>query len=196
MDGKYINLPASKYLDDLAARKPTPGGGSAGALAGALAAGLLSMAVNFSIGKNPKNDKKLKTILKQSEKLRKKMGNLIDEDVQAYKNVWLAFKSLTATKAKKQSALKGAAKVPMQVAQYGAEIIKLNKKLLPICNPRLISDVASSLLLAGSAVEIGIINIKENLAIIKDKKFNKAYRDKLQRFKKFSCSIKNRKENS
>ncbi|MDD5454436.1 MAG: cyclodeaminase/cyclohydrolase family protein [Candidatus Ratteibacteria bacterium] len=189
---KYIDKPIKKYLDDLAAKKPAPGGGSAGALSGALAAGLLSMAGNFSIGKNPKNDKKLKTILKQSEGLREKMSKLIDEDVKAYKNVWLVFKSPEATSAKKQNALKNAAEVPMQIAQFGVEIIKLNKKLLPICNPRLISDVASSLLLARSAVEIGAINVEENLAIIKDKKFNRMHRDKLRRFKKISCSIKNK----
>ena len=36
-----------KYLDDLAAKKPTPGGGSAATSVGALRVSLLSMVANF-----------------------------------------------------------------------------------------------------------------------------------------------------
>lgn len=192
MNKKYINESISRYLDDLAAKKPTPGGGSAGALAGALAAGLVSMAVNFSIGKNPRNDKKLKLILKQSETLRKNMSELIDEDINAYKKVSVLLKSSKAKSEKIQKALKNAAKVPLEIAQIGVEVIKLNEKLFPICNPRLISDIAVSLSFAYSSIEIGILNVEENLAIIKDKKFNKIYRTKLVNLKKISHRIKNK----
>ncbi|MCK4905129.1 cyclodeaminase/cyclohydrolase family protein [bacterium] len=187
----YINKPINKYLDDLAAKKPAPGGGSAGALAGALAAGLVSMAVNYSIGKNPKNDKKLKSILKQSEKLRKNISKLIDEDIKAYKKVSILFKSSKSNSDKIQKALKNATKVPFEIAKIGVEVIKLNEKLFPICNSRLLSDVVVSLSLAYSSVEIGILNVQENIAIIKDKKFNKLYRTKSGNLKKIAHRIKN-----
>ncbi|MBU0533218.1 MAG: cyclodeaminase/cyclohydrolase family protein [Candidatus Omnitrophica bacterium] len=187
----YINGPINKYLDDLASKNPAPGGGSAGALAGALAAGLMSMAVNYSIGKNPKNDKKLRTLLKQSESLRKNISKLIDEDIQAYKKVSVLFKSSKTNSDKIQKALKNAAKVPFEIAQIGVEIIELNEKIFPICNPRLLSDVVVSLSLAYSSVEIGILNVQENLAIIKDKKFNKLYRTKSVYLKKIARRIKN-----
>lgn len=187
----YINKPINKYLDDLAAKKPAPGGGSAGALAGALSAGLVSMAVNYSIGKNPKNDKKLRTLFKQSEKLRKNISKLIDKDIEAYKKVSVFFKSSKSNSVKIQKALKNAAKVPFEIAQIGVEIIKLNEKLFPICNLRLLPDVVVSLSLAYSSVQIGILNVQENLAIIKDKKFNKIYRTKSGNLKKIAHRIKN-----
>jgi len=161
-------------------------------LAGAVAAGLVSMAVNFSIGKNPRNDKKLRTLLKESENLRKKMSALIDEDIKAYKKVSILFKSSKANSEKIQKALKNAAKVPFDIAQMGVKVIKLNEKLFPICNPRLISDIVVSLSLAYSSIEIGILNVKENLAIIKDKKFNKIYRTKSVNLKKIAHRIKNK----
>ena len=40
-----------KYIDDLADKKPAPGGGCAAALVASLGVGLLSMVANFTIGK-------------------------------------------------------------------------------------------------------------------------------------------------
>ncbi len=63
--------------------------------------------------------------------------------------------------------------------------MQLNKELLPICNPRLISDIGVSLSLAYSSIEIGVLNVEINLASIKDEKFNKICRAKLVNFIKF-----------
>jgi formiminotetrahydrofolate cyclodeaminase len=47
---RYADAPFVKFLHDLAAKQPTPGGGSASAVGGALGAALASMAANFTIG--------------------------------------------------------------------------------------------------------------------------------------------------
>ena len=194
MNKKYINEPLIKYLNDLSAKKPAPGGGSAGALAGALAAGLVSMVVNFSLCKNSPAEKRLKAILKRSESLRKKMSELIDEDVEVYRQVSSVFKLPRETKARKekiQKALKNAAKVPLEIAQLGVKVMQLSKELLPICNPCLISDIGVSISLAYSSVEIGALNVKINLPGIKDEKFNRICRGKLVTFLNISRKIKN-----
>ncbi len=193
MNKKYINGPLSDYLDDLAAKKPAPGGGSAGAMAGALAAGLVSMVVNFSIGKNLPDEERIKEILNESENLRARMSALIDEDVKVYEEFSSVFKLPKETDGRKekiQEALKKAAKVPLEIAQLGMEIIQLNKELLPICNPRLISDIGVSLSLAYSSVEIGALNVEINLASIKDEQFNKNCKEKLESFMRVSRQIK------
>jgi formiminotetrahydrofolate cyclodeaminase len=82
----YKEQTLKKYLDDLAAKLPAPGGGSAAALAAALGASLISMVVNFTLGK-PKYaeyEKGLKQILSKSERLREEFLNLVDLDVTAY----------------------------------------------------------------------------------------------------------------
>ena len=191
---KYINEPLTRYLNDLAAKKPAPGGGSVGALAGALAAGLVSKVVSFSLGKDSPNEKRLKGILNESENLRAKMGELIDEDVKVYEEVSSVYKlpkENDGRKEKIQEALKKAAKVPLEIAQLGMNIMQLNKELLPICNPRLISDIGVSLSLAYSSVEIGALNVEINLASIKDEQFNRICREKLVSFMKVSRQIKN-----
>lgn len=47
----YCNKTLRGYLDDLAAKLPAPGGGSAAALTASEAAALISMVINFTIGK-------------------------------------------------------------------------------------------------------------------------------------------------
>lgn len=189
----YINDSIKKYLDDLAAKKPAPGGGSVGALTGALAAGLVSMVANFSIGKDLPDEERIKEILAESETLRQKMSGLIDKDVQVYKEVSSVFKIPKETsdrKKKIQEVLKKAAEVPLKIAELGVEIMQLNKELFPICNQRLISDIGVSLSLAYSSIETGILNVEINLASIKDEQFNKTYKEKLENFKTVAHQVK------
>ena len=47
----YVNKSLKKYLDDLTAKLPAPGGGSAAALVAALGAALIGMVINFTLGK-------------------------------------------------------------------------------------------------------------------------------------------------
>ena len=85
---EYKNQNLDKYLDDLSAKLSAPGGGSAAALNAAMGASLISMVVNFTLGK-PKYaafDPELKKILAKSEKLRKDFLRLVDLDVVVYQN--------------------------------------------------------------------------------------------------------------
>jgi len=84
----YKDESLEKYLDDLAAKLPAPGGGSAAAMTAAMGVSLISMVVNFTLGK-PKYaqyEAELKRILENSEVLRKEFLNLVDLDVAAYKS--------------------------------------------------------------------------------------------------------------
>ena len=60
---RFAAVSLNKYLDCLASHAPTPGGGSAAAVAGALACALISMAAHFTISriKRQPNYKKLKS---------------------------------------------------------------------------------------------------------------------------------------
>ena len=75
----YKDETLKKYLDDLAGRLPAPGGGSAAALTAGLGASLISMVVNFSLGKPKyaKYENELKGILDKSERLREELLRLV-----------------------------------------------------------------------------------------------------------------------
>lgn len=160
-----------RFLKELSSEKPTPGGGSAAALSGAIAAGLLTMAAKISGNKK---------IAEKSERFKKVLTKLIDEDAGAYEEVVLAHKLSKGTKEEKEhrkqeieEALKRATEIPLQTARYGYEVMKLAEALAKSCNIEVMSDVGVAVKLAEAAVEGALLNVKVNLDSIKDEDFKK-----------------------
>ncbi len=161
----YRDESLKKYLDDLAAKLPAPGGGSAAALSAALGASLISMVVNFTLGK-PKYvqyEKELKEILEKSEKLREEFLNLVDLDAAAYKS----------------KNLRDALDVPFMVCRLCFEGIKLCPPLIKKANVNLISDVGVAAVLLESAFVSANFNIEINLKSLGDEKIAKSIRKEL-----------------
>jgi len=145
----YCDASLTKYLDDLAARFPAPGGGSAAALTAALGASLISMVVNFTLGK-PKYaayQEELEKVIKKSEGLRREFLSLTDLDVVAYKN-----KNIRDTLG-----------VPLKVCRLSHEGIKLCPPLIKKGNINLISDVAVAAVLLEAAFSSAYFNVEINL---------------------------------
>ncbi|MBN1913569.1 MAG: cyclodeaminase/cyclohydrolase family protein [Candidatus Omnitrophica bacterium] len=154
----YRNASLKKYLDDLADKLAAPGGGSAAALAGALGVSLISMVINFTIGK-PKYsryEKKLKGILEESESLRKELLRLVDLDVIAYRS----------------KDIRQAMDVPFVICKLCFKAIKLCPPLIKIGNINLISDVAVAAVLLESAFAAAHFNVEINLRCLRDKKLS------------------------
>jgi len=176
----YRSERLEKYLDDLAAKLPAPGGGSVVALVGALGVGLLSMVSNFTLGKENyrENEEEIKKILRRSENLRKRLTELVDEDIRVYDRVSTAYKLSRLTDKEREvrskameKACKQALTVPMEVARYCAEGLDLARRLVEIGNVRLVSDVGVAAGLLEAALKGAELNVKINLKVIEDKNF-------------------------
>lgn len=166
----YAAKSLKTYLDDLAAKKPAPGGGSAAALAGALGCALLSMVCNYTTGKKKYKDveKEIRKILSQSERLRKRLLSLVDLDAEAYAQV---LKSHKGSPAIYQKNLIRATKVPLEVCSLGAAAYKLCPYLRKKANKYLASDVYVARELLKSCFKSGEFNVIINFPQIKDKRF-------------------------
>lgn len=151
----YANKTLKKYFDDLASRLPAPGGGSAAALTAGLGACLLSMVVNFTLGKAryAKYEAELKTILDESERLRREFLRLADLDVTAYKS----------------KNIRNALDVPFMVCRLCFEGIKLCPPLVTKGNINLASDVAVAAALLESAFSSASFNVRINLRALGEK---------------------------
>lgn len=161
----YKQFSIKKYLDELAAKSAVPGGGSAAALSAAMGAALISMVVNFTLGK-PKFEKhslELKKILNSSEKLRFQCLSLVDLDAVAYKS----------------KNVRDAMGVPFMLCRLCFEGIKLCPPLLTKSNPNLISDVAVAAVLLESAFVSAYFNVEINLRLLPDDKFAVGVRKEL-----------------
>ncbi|MCX5695616.1 MAG: cyclodeaminase/cyclohydrolase family protein [Candidatus Omnitrophica bacterium] len=172
----YKDESLKKYLDDLAARLPAPGGGSAAAFNAALGVALISMVVNFTLGKPKyaKYEKELNNILDKSEILRMEFLRLTDLDVIAYKS----------------KNLRDALNTPFMVARLALEGIKLCPPLVKKGNINLISDVAVAAILLESAFASAYFNVEINLKALNDTKLKKAIRKELSQKAKLVKKIR------
>lgn len=170
----------AKYLDDLAAKKPVPGGGSAAALTAACGAALLSMVGNFTLDKEKYKayETEIKDILTRSEKLRNELLLLVDEDAAGYKKLAASYKLSAHTPEEKKSraqaiqdGLKEAVSVPLKVCQGCHQGIKLAPALVEKGNVNLISDVGVAVFFLEAAYQAAMLNVDINLKGIKDKEF-------------------------
>jgi methenyltetrahydrofolate cyclohydrolase len=161
----YKDESLSIYLDDLASKKSVPGGGSAAALTASLGASLISMVINFTLGKPryAKFEEELKKILEKSEKLRYEFLRLVDLDVVAYQS----------------KNIRDALDVPFMVSRLCFEGIKLCPPLVTKGNVNLLSDVAIAAALLESGFICASFNVEINLKLLGDKGLTKAIQKEL-----------------
>jgi glutamate formiminotransferase len=164
------------FIEQLAAPTATPGGGSAAAASGAMAAGLAAMVTSMSRGKKAylqyEND--LSAAIARLTPVREELKAAIDADAESYNAVMKAYKDAkTAANGDAiiDAALKQATRVPLSVAQKSKEVMDLAKKLGPITNPNMKSDLTTSIALAQAAIQGALANVEINLEGIKDASF-------------------------
>lgn len=162
---KYSKHSLEKFSKELACKTPTPGGGSASAQAASMSAGLNSMVLQYSFGKNPsvKKKKLLKSLYKKTEKLRKTFLNLIELDSLAYERLRMAYKLKKTIK----PAILYASNIPMKTAELAYENLQVSKTLVKIGNPRLVTDIGCAILLNYTAIHGAGLNVLVNIKELK-----------------------------
>ncbi|MBU1062214.1 MAG: cyclodeaminase/cyclohydrolase family protein [Candidatus Omnitrophica bacterium] len=167
----YINESITKYIEDLAAKLPAPGGGSASGLSGALGTALLEMVCNFTAGKEKYKDVEQDILqhLDSLNNIRREFILLIDEDVKAYTHICSAFKS----KDKKiiDKALKDGYYISLKVCELSKRALGIAMDLPEKGNANLLTDVGCGAELLKATFNSGVFNAEINLKGIEDKDF-------------------------
>ncbi|MFQ5661233.1 MAG: methenyltetrahydrofolate cyclohydrolase [Gammaproteobacteria bacterium] len=181
--------PVQLFLDELASKASTPGGGSAAAIMGAMGASLVSMVANLTVGKKNYADveDEIQELLSTSEDLRRRLTGMIRADVEVFDNVMAAYglpKETDTEKAarseKIQTALKEAADVPLACARLCAEVIRLSQPMAEKGNKNVISDAGVAVLAAHAALRSAALNVTINIGGIRDEAFVEDRRGQLQ----------------
>ncbi len=157
------------WIDELAGATPTPGGGSAAALAGTLAAALVAMVARLTIGRKAYAavESQAREILEEAERLRGELRRLVDEDAAAYEAVSRAYKIPKGDPRRSQAiddALLGAARPPAEVVKRGRRLLALVQSIEQIGNKNAASDVRVAAMLAKTAIDGASENVSVNLA--------------------------------
>jgi formiminotetrahydrofolate cyclodeaminase len=169
-----------RLLEKLSSSMPTPGGGSASALAGALSASLVSMAAGLSLKKGSLKKEEVVKIKKEALAIQKRLLHAVDEDARFYEAVLKAFRLpkntdkeiLVRTKAI-QKAYQKATIIPQLVSRKSIQLMEYSRTLILRGNPNIVSDAGVAAFLADAAFGGGLINIGVNLDSVVDKTFMK-----------------------
>ncbi|MSR17415.1 MAG: methenyltetrahydrofolate cyclohydrolase [Methylococcaceae bacterium] len=168
------------YLDTLASKSATPGGGSAAALMGAQAAALTSMVCNLTIGK-PKYaevETEMQALLEKSEALREVLTAMIKADIDVFNRLMATYglpketdDEKVARSAAIQTVLKDATDVPLACAKACAEVIVLSRIAAEKGSSAVISDAGVAVMSGYAALKSAALNVYINAASVKDREF-------------------------
>ncbi len=171
------------FLNELASRQATPGGGSAAAVMGAQAAALISMVCNLTIGK-PKYaevEADMIRLLSQSEDLRAQLTAMIKADVEVFDQLMACYglpKDTDQQKAARsvqiQAVLKAATLVPLDCARACAKTIELSRIAAEKGNTGVVSDAGVAVMCGYGALKSAALNVYINAGSIKDREFAEA----------------------
>jgi len=148
------------------------------------------MVCNLTVGKKGYEDVQgdINDLLAQSEALRKKLTDLLEEDVKAYTGYSVAAKMPRGTdeeKAKRkkamQAALKVATDVPLAIAETAVKVMDLCMPSAEKGNKWAVSDAGVAVLMAEAALRSAALNVLINLGSLKDEEFVTDRRAKLER---------------
>ncbi len=172
--------PVQTFLDELASKASTPGGGSAAAIMGGMGAALVSMVCNLTVGKKGYEDvdAELRDLLVKSEDLRERLTGMIKADVDVFDRVMASYgmpkdsdEEKTARSAEIQAALKAATDVPLACAEACAECIDMSRIVADKGNKNVISDAGVAVLAGYAGLRSAALNVHINVGGIKDKEF-------------------------
>lgn len=170
----------NRFLEKLSSDTPTPGGGSASALAGALSASLVAMVAGLTSKKEKSKRKAMEGIRKKAASVQRRLFRAIDEDSKSYEAVLKAFRLPRNSEKERhdrareiQRAYRGATRPPQLVCQQSLQLLEYSRTLILNGNPNALSDAGVAAFLADAAFAGGVLNIKINLAGVTEKRFVK-----------------------
>ena len=160
----YAEQPLGRFVDMVASREPTPGGGASVAVAVALAAALTAMAARFSADHLADAE----TIADRAEELRNRVMPLAQADAAAYGRVLDAYRTPRDDDEKRRrrirEALSEAADVPLSIAEVGVEVAGNAARLIEEGNPNLRGDAVTAAALAKAGVRAAATLVEINVS--------------------------------
>jgi glutamate formiminotransferase/formiminotetrahydrofolate cyclodeaminase len=161
-----------EFLDQVASREPTPGGGAASAHVAALAAALAAMVAGLTVGrkKYAAVDAEMRDILRRSEGARARLEKLVEEDSAAFEEVMRLRKTPANNEMEVErkaglelEALWKATRVPLDTARAAAEVLELAGELAGKGNRNAASDAGVAILMSQAAGRGALFNVAINL---------------------------------
>ncbi len=176
-------MTVAQLLAALASPDPTPGGGTAAAIAGAIGSSLLVMVAGLAKSRNNLDDEKAALAQARSaiEPITSRLTELADADTRAFNDVMAAYRLPKATAEDQaartraiQAALRGATEIPLETLRACADALTHSRAVAEYGNQSAASDVGVAIGLLTAAAAGAAANVRINLTGLKDEAFKSA----------------------
>jgi formiminotetrahydrofolate cyclodeaminase len=195
---KLTDLPVSGLIAAFGSTNPTPGGGSASALAGAAGAALLAMVA--AMPKNRASSADDVSLLQAAGTRCGALGaallDLVNRDSEAYDAVVAAYRVPKASddekairKAEIQAAMKKAAETPLETMRHASEALGLAPLIARLGNANAASDVVVAVELLLAAARGARANVEINLESLDDAACVARLREEIARIDRQCTSV-------
>lgn len=175
-----ISMSLSAFAEETASESPAPGGGSIAAYMGSMGAALATMVANLSSHKRGWDDRweEFSKYAEEGKYYYNALLKKVDEDTEAFNLIMAAFglpKGTPEEKEKRsqaiQEATKKAIQVPFETMKLAYESMNVIKIIAEVGNPNSVTDAGVGALAARAAVLGAYLNVKINMADLKDESF-------------------------
>lgn len=195
---KLTALSVSELIAAVRSTSPTPGGGSASALAGAVGAALLAMVAAMPKGRASIADdvRQLQSAATRCGALSDALLVLVDRDSEAYDAVVAAYRlpkasddENAARKAGIQTAMKKAAETPLETMRHAAEALGTAPLIGRLGNANAASDVVVAVELLLAAARGARANVEINLESLDDAAFVARLREEVAQLDRLCTGV-------
>ena len=181
---KLKQLTVEEFIKDLGSNSPAPGGGSVAALAAALAGASVAMVYSLTVGKKAydmlSEDLKKKVDLNLSEGITfyNETLDFMEKDKKVFLELMDSFKMPKVTDEEKYLRTKEINKktyeammVPLELSRKAMKFYENIEFAIDYGNKNVVSDAGVSAIMLHSSIESAILNVRINLASLKDENF-------------------------
>jgi formiminotetrahydrofolate cyclodeaminase len=163
----YTELSVDAFLDQVAERTPTPGGGGVAGLAGALACAMGRMVAGYSVNKQtePAVRAQVESVNLQLQRADELMRALITRDADAYTAMTEAAKAPgkhAPARAAYHEAVLAAISVPMEAAALSSNTLSTLDEFKESASRNLLSDLGVAAVLADAAAQAAAYSVWVN----------------------------------
>ncbi len=176
----YTKESCEKFVEVLASKAPTPGGGGASALTGAIGVALGNMVGSLTVGKKKyaEVEEEIKSMMQTSDQLQAELLELVQKDAESFEPLAAAYrlpKDTEEQKAEKdrvlEQATKDACAVPFEIMEKCAQGIELCGQFAEKGSVMATSDAGAGAIFCRAALQAASLNIYINTKSLKDREY-------------------------
>lgn len=176
----YTKKTCEEFVEVLASKAPTPGGGGASALTGAVGVALGNMVGSLTVGKKKyaEVEEEIKAMMEASAKLQADLLELVQKDAECFEPLAAAYRMPKDTEEEKaakervlEQATKDACEVPFEIMEKCCQGIDLCGEFAEKGSVMATSDAGAGAIFCKAALQAASLNVYINTKSLKDREY-------------------------